>query len=158
MLFSILIQNIWALYTATYPEDSNSRPMDHSYFIKQIAFDLIGKEQPWVNINRPSSPDFCFRMTNKNERNSIQNLKIPPIYLQPEMDPGKKSGSRKNKCKVDDCHLKVRKRCKMSCPMCKNAVCSDHIVRLCLFCVDETLRAHKNKEVKQEQQEWDMKI
>ena len=102
---------------------------------------------------RPPSSDFCFRMTNEHERNSIQNLKIPPIYLQPEMDPGKKSGSRKNKCKVDDCHLKVRKRCKMSCPMCKNAVCSDHIVRLCLFCVDETLRAHKNKEVKQEQQE-----
>ena len=74
---------------------------------------------------RPSSPDFCFRMTNENERNSIQNLKIPPIYLQPEMDPGKKSGSRKNKCKVDDCHLKVRKRCKMSCPMCKNGVPKD---------------------------------
>jgi len=44
MLFSILIQNIWALYIATYPEDSNSRPMDHSFFIKKIAFDLIGKE------------------------------------------------------------------------------------------------------------------
>jgi len=55
MLFSILIQNIWALYTATYPEDSNSRPMDHSYFIKQIAFDLMGKEQPWVNLTvRPA--------------------------------------------------------------------------------------------------------
>ena len=49
MIFSILIQNIWALYIATYPEDSNSRPMDHSYFIKQIAFDLIGKEQRLVD-------------------------------------------------------------------------------------------------------------
>ena len=45
MLFSILIQNVWALYIATYPKDSSSRPMDHSYFIKQIAIDLIGKEQ-----------------------------------------------------------------------------------------------------------------
>ena len=96
---------------------------------------------------------FCFRTTHEHERNSIKNLKIPPIYLQPELDPGKKSASRKNKCKVDDCNLKTRKRCKMSCPMCKNAVCSDHIVRLCLFCVDETLRAHKHKEVKQEQQD-----
>jgi len=138
MLFSILIQNIWALYIATYPEDSSARPMDHSHFIKQIAFELIGKEQP----NK-----------NEHERNSIKNLKIPPIYLQPELDPEKKSASRKNKCKVDDCHLKSRKRCKMSCPMCKNAVCTEHIVRLCLFCVDETLRAQKVKEVKQEQPE-----
>ena len=156
MLFSILIQNIWALYIATYPQDCTSRPMDHSYFIKQIAFDLIGKEQQWVSFGTYRSwiPYlFCFRTTNEHERNSIKNLKIPPIYLQPELDPGKKSASRKNKCKVDDCNLKTRKRCKMSCPMCKNAVCSDHIVRLCLFCVDETLRAHKNKEVKQEQQE-----
>ena len=90
--------------------------------------------------------DGTFRTVNEHERNSIQNLKIPKVYLQPELvEAGKKSVSRKNKCKVDDCHIKARKRCKMSCPMCKNAVCGDHIVRLCLFCVDETLRAQEVK-------------
>ena len=44
--------------------------MDHSYFIKQIAFDLMGKEQPWVNLT--VRPVLIFVLEWRMKMNEIQ--------------------------------------------------------------------------------------